>query len=256
MTEVAYSVAGDGVPVLLIQGVGVAGRAWSPQIDGLERSFQLAWFDARGLGESPGPVGMLDDMARDAFEVLDALGWPSAHVVGHSLGGVIAQRMATLHPERVRTLALICTFAVGRAAVSFSPSTVLLNLRTLVGTVSMRRRAFFELVSGPGTPATEESICALEGAFGRRLDALPPAAVEQLRVLVSTDLRSELGGLDLPTLVISASHDRIAPPDQGRQLAEVLGGEHVVVDGGHAVTVQDPGTINRLLYDFVRAQEP
>lgn len=256
LTDIAYNVSGDGVPVLLIQGVGVAGRAWAPQIDALDQVFQLAWYDARGIGQSPGPVGSVADMARDALEVLDALGWDSAHVVGHSLGGVIAQQLALDAPERVRSLTLMCTFARGGAALSFHPADLWANLRTMVGTSAMRRRAFFDLVTDPRRSPTEEEIGLLEGAFGRRLDALPAAAPHQLRALVGTDLREALADLDVPALVLSAVHDRIAPLAQGRELARLLGTSLVELQGGHALPVQDPEPVNQLLYEFVVGLEP
>ena len=78
----------------MIQGTGVAGCGWSPQVEALQNRYQLAWFDNRGIGKSPGKPTTLDAMAKDVEEVLEHLGWADAHVVGHSLGGVIAQAFA------------------------------------------------------------------------------------------------------------------------------------------------------------------
>jgi len=252
---VRYEVAGDGPPVLLIQGVGVAGRGWAPQVGGLKDSFRLAWFDNRGLGDNPGSVGSVDDMARDALAVLDALGWESAAVVGHSLGGVIAQAVAVLAPDRVDRLAALCTVARGRAAVSFAPADLWLNLRTMVGTRPQRRRAFFELVTDPSVPATEDAIGLLEATFGRSLADLPACAQAQVLALARADYREALGDVNIPALVVSATHDRIAKASQGPLLAEVLGGEFVEVPGGHAVTVQDAERINALLREFLQPRD-
>lgn len=241
--------AGERGPrVLLVQGTGVRGRAWQPQIDGLVERCQLAWYDNRGLGDNPGRVGSVEDMGRDALEVLDQLGWSSATLVGHSLGGVIAQQVAVLAPERVDGLGLLCTFAVGSASISWHPSDMWLNLRTAVGTAAMRRRAFFELVSDPSVDVDLEAIERLEQVFGRRLDALPPAAFPQVLALARTDLRKQLSWRGR-TLVVSARDDRIAKPAQGRMLAELLDGRFELVDGGHAVVVQDAARINQLLVD-------
>src|SRR5262245_9318416 len=104
----SYRLTGNGAPVLFIQGVGVHGDGWRPQVDTLAANFQCLSFDNRGIGQSQ-PMGKalsVEQMTIDALAILDRVGWDSAHVVGHSLGGVIAQHMALSAPERVRSLAL------------------------------------------------------------------------------------------------------------------------------------------------------
>src|SRR4051812_11451412 len=90
--QIAYDVSGSGPPVLFIQGVGAQGAAWQPQTEALSAKFTCATFDNRGLGRSV-PTGSVpltvEQLADDARAVMDALGWQSAHVVGHSLGGLI-----------------------------------------------------------------------------------------------------------------------------------------------------------------------
>jgi pimeloyl-ACP methyl ester carboxylesterase len=191
-------------------------------------------------------------MAADAEAVLDHLGWDAAHVVGHSLGGVIAQQLALQRGERVRSLALLCTFARGRDVLSWSPAALWAQLRCRVGTRAMRRRAFFALVSPASLPADEANMATLEAAFGRGLADLPAAAMGQVRALAASDLLAELPGLrGLPALVVSASEDRLAPPVQGRLLAQALGVALHEVPGAHAVPVQDAARINALLADFL-----
>lgn len=251
MSDLHFASRGEGSPVLLVQGVGVAGCGWQPQIEALGGDHEVAWFDNRGVGASPGDPGSVRKMAEDALGVMDALGWESASIVGHSLGGVIAQQMAVLAPERVQRLALLCTFARGRSALSLHPAALWMNLRTMVGTKAMRRRAFFELVTDPEVAVDEPAITQLERAFGRGLADLPAAAQKQVMALARADLRQDLAALDLPTLVVSATHDRVAPVSQGPLLAEALRGRFVEVPGGHAVPVQDAPRINALLREFL-----
>ena len=114
----SYAVRGEGPPVLLIQGVGVHGSAWRPQVEALSARYRCLSFDNRGLGRSQprGAALSVEQMAEDAQALMDAQGWDSAHVVGHSLGGLIAQHLALSARARVRSLSLLCTFSRGRDA--------------------------------------------------------------------------------------------------------------------------------------------
>ena len=117
-SRLAYEVQGQGPPVLLIQGVGVHGNGWRPQVEALADRYTCLTFDNRGMGESQ-PAGApvtVEQMAEDALALLDAEGWGSAHVIGHSLGGLVALELALAARQRVRSLALLCTFAGGRDA--------------------------------------------------------------------------------------------------------------------------------------------
>ena len=107
-----YDRAGSGPPLLLVQGVGVIGRGWQPQVDGLRDRFTVITFDNRGIGASTAGTGPLsiEVMARDALAITDAEGLTRFHLAGHSMGGVIAQQIALAAPERVISLALLCTF--------------------------------------------------------------------------------------------------------------------------------------------------
>ena len=242
---------GSGPRVLLVQGTGAAGRAWAPQVDALADDYELAWYDAPGMGERPGRPGSVADMAADAASVMDALGWPDAAVLGHSLGGVIAQQLALSAPGRVRGLGLLCTFAQGRGALSLDPTTMWIQTRTSFGTRAMRRRAFYELIRHPDLPIDEPHIQAIEEVFGRTLDALPPAAFAQVWALVRTDLSASLPEVRCPSLVVSGRHDRVAPPVQGERLAAALGCPLELVDGGHALPVQQADALNQLLRDHL-----
>ena len=146
--RLAYKLVGKGPPVLFIQGSGVHGSGWGPQIEALSERYQCLSFDNRGIGESQprGAAITVEQMAEDALVLMDTVGWSSAHVVGHSLGGLIALHLALSAPNRVRSLALLCTFARGRDATRLSWDMFWLGLRTYVGTRGMRRRAFVQMV--------------------------------------------------------------------------------------------------------------
>src|SRR5256885_10208047 len=151
-----YDVFGrrDGEPVLMIQGLGADERGWTLQRRAIGRDHRGIVFDNRGVGRSDKPVGQysLEQIAEDALAVLDDAGYESAHVMGASMGGVIPQIVAVLHPERVRSLILACTacrhlawrrelledwaaLAQAQGMRAFAAR----NLRWLVGPRSLRR---------------------------------------------------------------------------------------------------------------------
>ena len=253
--RLSYRVRGEGPSVLFIQGVGVHGDGWNPQVDGLRRRFRCLTFDNRGMGLSQ-PVGRplsIPQMAADALAIMDAEGWPAAHVVGHSLGGLIAQHLALVARERVLSLALLCTICRGKDAAIPSPRMMWLGLRSNVGTLRMRRHAFLQIVMPPEAllradrDALAEQLAPL---FGHDLAVQPPIAMKQLSAMARYDATPRLGELaGLRTLVVSAAHDPIARPEFGRRLAESIPGARflLIPDASHGVPIQQAERVNELL---------
>jgi pimeloyl-ACP methyl ester carboxylesterase len=213
----------------------------------------LLAIDNRGVGRSARGTGTLiiEQMAADVRSAMDDAGWDRAHVAGHSMGGVIAQQLALDVPERVASLALLCTFAHGRDAARLTPWIAWMGLRTRVGTRQMRRRAFVELVMAPGMLDDIDGTAArLAAVFGRDLADQPAIAMTQVRAMSRHDAGPRLGELSgLPTLVVSAEHDRIAHPAFGEELQQAIRGARYVEIAGsaHACTVDRAEQINALL---------
>lgn len=251
-----------GEPVLLIQGVGLVGNGWKPQVDGLATSHRLLTFDNRGIGQSSMSTGQplaIEQMAEDAAALVRAVGWDYCHVVGHSMGGVIAQRLALTERKLVRSLALLCTVARGADAVRMTPKMIWTGLRTNIGTKAMRRRAFLELICPREFLATANcEALALELAplFGHDLAEQPPIALKQAMALRKHDCTGELTRLaGMPALVVSAEHDPIAPPRFGRQLAALIPGARFVEisAASHGVPIHRAAEINQLLAGFIQS---
>src|SRR5437867_11783309 len=111
--DINYTATGQGVPVLLIMGLAADSAMWVMQTPVLAERYQVITFDNRGVGGSSSPPGpyTMEQMAADALAVLDAAGTDTAHIVGVSMGGAIAQHLALKAPERVRSLVLVSTWA-------------------------------------------------------------------------------------------------------------------------------------------------
>jgi pimeloyl-ACP methyl ester carboxylesterase len=261
--RLAFQVDGSGPPVVLIQGVGVAGTGWAPQVRALRSRFQCLTFDNRGMGASQ-PAGAaitVEQMAEDALWLMTHLGWESAHVVGHSLGGPVALEMALSQPARVRSLSLLCTLARGRDATALTWRMLWLGLRTRIGPRRARRRAFLEMVMTPSAlrEVDPDTLAAeLAPLFGHDLADQPPVALKQLSALRAYDASDRLGGIaGIPTLVMSAAHDPIAPPRHGRALAEGIPGARFVGfdDASHGLPISHAARVNELLSEHLRSAE-
>lgn len=261
--EVSYVVTGAGPSVLAIQGAGVTGRGWRPQVDGLSAQFRFITFDNRGIGNNRRGDGELtiERMARDALAIVDAEGIDRVHVVGHSMGGLIAQQLALTCRERMKSLALLCTFADGARATRLSGRMLMLALRSRIGTRAMRRAGMVRMVM-PRAYVRAHDCAALArdlgDLFGRDLADHPPIISEQLRAMSGYTALSRVNELSgIPTLVVSGYHDPIAPPALGKDIASRIRGARYVefADASHALPIQLAAEVNALLSDHFWAAE-
>jgi len=250
-----YIREGTGTPLILLQGAGVVGEGWRPQIDALRQRYAIAAPDNRGIGRSTYRASSLTigDMASDVLAIADAEGFDRFHLAGHSIGGLVAQEVALRARQRVLTLALLCTFERGAQASRLTPAIIWKGLRTRIGTRTMRRQAFMELVmpgaylAGVDRDALASQLATL---FGHDLADQPAIVMKQLGAASRFDQSQRLQELaGLSPLVMSARHDAIALPEYGRALAARIPGARYVeiADGGHAVTIQCADQVNALL---------
>lgn len=261
--SIAYDIRGSGPPVLFIQGVGAHGDAWLPQTEVLAKRFTCISFDNRGMARSQ-PVGdelTVDRMAEDGLAILDAEGIDSAHVVGHSMGGLISLRLAQKARDRVRSLTLMCTFASGRAAAPISFRVICLALRSQFGTRRSRRRAFLRFVM-PDSVLVSEDIDALAERlarlFGHDLAEQPAIVPSQLRAMRRVDASPGLSELaTVPTLVLGGEHDLISPPRVGQALADGIPGATYrnFSEASHGLPVHLTEEVNSLLLEHLTAAE-
>lgn len=243
----------DGEPVVLIQGLGADSSSWLLQRFPFGKQYRCVAPDNRGAGRSdvpPGPYD-LEVMADDVLSVMDAEGIDSAHIVGVSMGGILAQILGVRHPERVRSLVLSCTACHhhpwrrqlleewAEAARTVGMSAFLGDgLRWIVGSRSMRRFWPAMRLFGPI-------------AFDISADAF----VAQIEAILAMDdaLRHELDTIAVPTLVIVGSQDVLTPLADSEELtAHIAGARLAVVRGGaHGFMVEKAGVYNATILEFL-----
>lgn len=249
-----------GTTALFIQGVGAHGAGWRPQVDDLASNFTCLTFDNRGMARSQ-PAGVqitLEQMAEDALAILDTERLDSAHLVGHSLGGLAAIYVALSNRARVLSLTLMCTFAAGAAAAPLSLRLLWWGMRSRIGSRDMRRRGFLGLLWPPNANRSAISVEQLNELFGHDISDQPPIAAQQLYAMRHADASSRLSSLgQIPTLVMSATHDPIAPPVAGRMLRDrIPGARYVEVDeASHGLPIAHPSIVNLLLTRHLAAAE-
>lgn len=226
-TELHYLRAGEGEPLLLIQGMSATHLAWGrPFLDQLERNFETIVFDNRGMGlsgEAELPFTTAD-MAGDTAGLMDALGLETAHVVGISMGGMIAQELALAHPERIRTLMIGASYCGGPEGSLMAPEDLqLLGEAYASGERERVFRAMWEINLSPDFRA-EDSRFAAFTEMGSQLPAPQPVVLQQMRACAAHDTHERLGQISLPTLVIHGDVDRLLGYNNGQEIAALIPG--------------------------------
>jgi pimeloyl-ACP methyl ester carboxylesterase len=234
-TDLRIEQRGEGPDVLLIAGLSDPAEAWQLQLDGLADRYRLTAFDNRGAGRSPLPDGdfTVATMAEDAVSVLDTTGVERPHVAGFSGGSAIAQELALCHPERVRSLVLMSTYA--RPDAYFRAATD--AWRWLVESPPSERAALETFFLWIYTArAHEDGTVAqiVDEALAYPYPQPPEAFQAQLDAFVGHDTYDRLPQITVPTLVLAGSADLITPPRYGRIVAERIPGARFEVMEGEA----------------------
>ncbi len=233
--ELDYERSGSGPPLLLIMGLSGTALHWGePFLEGLRRDFEVIVYDHHGVGASSrldGPITIVE-MAEDAAGLLDALGIGSAHVLGISMGGMIAQELALAHPERIRTLTLGCTYCGGNGSALASPevSRRLTSARTS-GDRELAMRTTWE-ANVSAAFVDDQDAYADYMAINRRRSVALPVIAAQVKAISAHDTSARLHELTLPTLVIHGTEDEIIPVQNGRLVASYIPGSRLEIFEG------------------------
>jgi pimeloyl-ACP methyl ester carboxylesterase len=247
---------GSGDPLLMIMGLSLSLVMWGELRSFLARHFRTILFDNRCAGHSGVPLApfRLVRMAQDAIAVMDAAGVRHAHVMGISMGGMIAQELTLQCPGRVTKLVLGCTHAGGPRAVR-ADARVLGALASPFMAPEAKLRAMAPVIYHPATPA--ERI----GADLELIAANAPTwrgYMQQLTAIILWSSWGRLPQIRVPTLVIHGDSDRLIPPENARILAERIPGAQLAIlpQAGHMFPADQPELTRATLLDFLLAPAP
>jgi 3-oxoadipate enol-lactonase len=256
--ELSYERSGAGPPLLLIMGMSGTALHWGePFLAELRRDFEVIVYDHRGVGASShleGPVSTAQ-MAEDASGLLGALGIESAHVLGISMGGMIAQELALAHPEQVRTLTLGCTYCGGPQSALTSPEVMRrLGEAMMSGDRERAVRVGWEVNVSPSMAEDAHAYAAFLAIAAERAVAVP-VVMAQMQACTAHDTAARLHSLAPPTLVIHGTEDEMLPVDNGRLIASLVPGAQLeILDGvGHLFFWELPERSAELLRAHVGA---
>ena len=243
---------GQGEPLFLIHGVGTRSGLWTNQVPVFAAHYHVIAIDVRGFGRSDKPSGRqhysIERMAGDVIGVCDALGLSDINLLGASMGGFIAQQVVLSRPGLCKRLVLAHTsseFAI--------PADVMATRLKALDETSMDDYAKLvaaQALAQPPDPMVEEWLCEMIADNARE-----PYKHALAGALAEFDLSARISAIDIPTLVIAGSDDRVLPPAGGRSIAERIPGAkfHLVDAVGHIGYAEKPETFNRLVMDFLKA---
>ena len=228
--ELSYERTGSGEPLLMIMGMSGTALHWGePFLAELRPDFEVIAYDHRGVGASTRLQGTttIAEMAADAAGLIEALELDSAHVLGISMGGMVAQELALAHPGQVRTLTLGCTYCGGPGS-SLADHQVWRDLAEAMMSGDRERalRAAFAANVSAEMAADRAAFARFRAIAARRAVAVP-VIMAQLQACAAHDTYARLPRLQMPTLLVHGTVDRIIPFPNGELIASRIAGSRL-----------------------------
>ncbi len=256
--NIYYESHGDGEALLLIMGYGQYSAHWSPLIPPLSQEYRVISFDNRGTGRSDKPETpyTIKMMADDAKGLLEAIGVDSAHVFGVSMGGMISQEFALNHPNKLRSLMLGCTQCGGTKAILANQEALAFLFSPEMAKLPVEERAR-ETVPWLWTqefidknPEAVELYVAVTSKYPTPTHGYAC----QAQAIMGHDTYERLPQIEVPTLVIAGSADRLIPAENSRILASRIPNAELVIleNAGHGFFGDAAAESTRIILDFLR----
>ena len=247
-----YEVHGEGEPFILIHGLGSSTRDWELQVPTFANNFQVIPLDLRGHGrsvKSAGPYSM-NMFAEDTAQLIEGLGVEPAHIMGISLGGMVAFQLAIDHPNLIRSLIIV------NSTPELIPRTLKDKIaiwQRLVIVRLMGMRKMGEVLGERFFPREDQT--ALRELFIERwAENDQPAYLEAMKAVNGWSVTEKLGEIKCPTLVIGADGDYFPISDKETYTKLIPGAKLVIIkDSMHALPADKPAEFNQLVMDFLES---
>jgi 3-oxoadipate enol-lactonase len=258
--ELYFEVHGKGPPLILVMGIGYDSTLWTlAQVPALSRSFQVVIFDNRDAGRSSKAIGAytIADMADDVAGLMDSLDIERAHVLGLSMGGMIAQELALRHAERLDRMVLSgCGAAPARAAFDPIRSWSWTKAHDKTGEVFTCQQ--FTWLFSTAFLRSKEAVQQTIAMLSSNPNPVGPDAYDrQAQAYTKYDALDRLGGIKAPTLVVVGEQDLLTPPWACQEVArKIPGARFEVIKGSgssHLVPIERPDDFNQLVTRFLGA---
>jgi pimeloyl-ACP methyl ester carboxylesterase len=254
--ELAYELRGNGTSLVMIHGAQGDQTMFAGLAAGCAAGFRVLTFDQRGSGLSEKPdidysIAMLAD---DTAALMDHLGLSPAHVIGVSMGGMIAQELALRHPAKLRSMVLGCTTPGGPREIPAEGNALAAAYSTAPMSAEERGRALAEAVFSKGHLARHPEIVAamIEARRNRPID--PVALGHRMKALREHDTYDRLPKIGCPTLVITGKDDALISWENSRILAERIAGAklQILAPAGHCFWLERPEESLAAIVHFLR----
>jgi pimeloyl-ACP methyl ester carboxylesterase len=258
--DICYQVNGAGRPLLLIAGVGYGQWFWRKVVPGLGKRYRVITFDNRGAGESDKPAGpySVPMMAADTAGLLDALNIKGAYVLGHSLGGYIAQELIVARPDLVGKLILASTNYGGAKTIPITVEAMKVLTDRSGDPVELIRRGI-AIAGAPGFAERRLEV-AKELVEYRFTNPVPPvqyaaqvAAGAAMVAFTEEVVDQRMAAIRVPTLILFGEYDNVVPPGNAKLMANKIAGAKVkILPGvGHIFAIEDPPATIAAVAEFM-----
>lgn len=255
-TEFYYELHGSGTPLVLVAGYNCDHRNWLPITAGLAEHFQVLIFDNRATGQTKdnGTSELSAElMADDTMALAEALGLKMPSIIGHSMGGTIAQCIAVRHPNKINKIGILHSTAKWRKAMLHGLNTIL-TMRKENTSFDLQFKATLSWVFGEKFLQNKDQVAGLRNIILD--DPYPQSIVDQERqfvVLEKFDARPFLAKITAPTLIVAGVEDLLSLPYESEELARNIAGSKLVsLECAHVAMVEQPQKILAILLDFFK----
>ena len=254
--NIDYMVEGQGEPLVMIMGLGGARGSWRYQTRFFKKYYRTVTFDNRGVGNSDKPAGpySIKMMVDDTIGLTDYLGIDKAHVLGVSMGGMIAQELAINHPERVNKLVLGCTFAkAGRSADSPEMNKAMEAFGKSPLDEESQRKLISEMLDLSFNTRSSRVFVRPFAKVAIRFYSIT-GIIEQMKAVSRHDTIDRLKMIKAPTLVITGSEDRLVNPASSEVIAKLVPNAKLVIisGGGHTFFMEMHSDFNTEVLHFLK----